>query len=302
MVGSTAAYAMGLGGVASEIVLVDLNRAMAEAQANDIEHAMPLTSGATVHSGDYDDLRGAQVVVIAAGVAQAPGERRLDLLGRNARVFEAVIRELMRVAPDAILIIASNPVDIMTQVACQLSGLPRGRVIGTGTILDTARFRSLLGRHLHVSPRSLDAYVLGEHGDSQVLAWSSSRAGTVPIVDFAAQIGAPITQAVREEIDAQTRNAAYTIVSGKGSTYFGIGAGIARIVAAIRQDEEAVLSVSIVTSEVEGVRDVALSIPRVVGGKGVSADLFPELDQAEHAELERSASLLRGLFDSITLG
>ena len=174
-------------------------------------------------------------------------------------------------------------------------------MIGSGTILDTARFRNLLGAHLGVSPRSIHAYVLGEHGDSQVLAWSCALAGATPIAAFAAQVGAPITEAVRAQIDDQTRNAAYKIVTGKGSTYYGIAAGLARIVGAIRQDEQAVLSVSTVTADVEGVRHVALSVPRIVGREGVTADLFPNLDTGEHAALHRSATLLRALFASVVL-
>jgi L-lactate dehydrogenase len=301
MVGSAAAYAIGLKGVAAEVVLVDHFPKLAEAHALDIGHAMPFGSGTVVRSGDYDALAGARVVIVAAGVAQAPDETRIDLLGRNAAVFRSVVGEISRVAPEAILLIATNPVDVMTQIAQTLSGLPPQRVIGSGTILDTARFRSLLGAHLRISPRSMHAYVLGEHGDSQVLAWSAARAGAIPIFAFAAQVGAPITEAVRAEIDSQTRNVAYTIVEGKGSTYYGIGAGLARIVQAIGMNEQAVLSVSIVTPEVEGVRDVALSVPRVVGSDGVSADLFPDLDPEEHAALRRSAELLRGLYDSVTL-
>jgi L-lactate dehydrogenase len=301
MVGSATAYAIGLRGVASEVVLTDLDPRLAEAHALDIAHAMPFASGTAVRSGDYDALRGAEVVVIAAGVAQLPGETRVDLLGRNAEVFRQVIGELMRVVPDAILLVASNPVDVMTQISQAISGLPAGRVIGSGTILDTARFRTLLGGHLGVSPRSIHAYVLGEHGDSQVLAWSAARAGAVPVASFGAQVGAPITAAVRAEIDAGTRGAAYTIVQGKGATYYGIGAGLARIVAAIRQNEHAVLSVSTVTAEVEGVREVAVSVPRLVGREGVVADLFPELDPGEHEALHRSASLLRELYDSVAV-
>jgi L-lactate dehydrogenase len=301
MVGSATAYALGLRGVASEIVLVDLDPALAEAHALDIAHAMPFASGTTVTHGGYDSLRDAEVVIIAAGVAQRPGETRIDLLGRNAAVFREVITEIMRVCPDTILLVASNPVDIMTQIARTISGLPTHRVIGSGTILDTARFRSLLGAHLKVSPRSIHAYVLGEHGDSQVLAWSCARVGAIPVAGFGAQVGAPITEAVQAEIDNNTRNAAYTIVKGKGSTYYGIGAGLARIVGAIRQDEQAVFTVSIVTANVEGIRDVALSLPRVVGRQGVTAELFPDLDPQEHAALHRSASLLRGLLDSMTL-
>jgi len=301
MVGSATAYALGLRGVASEVVLVDLDPALAEAHALDIAHAMPFASGTSISHGDYVRLRGAGVVVIAAGVAQRSGETRTDLLSRNAAVFRTVVGEIMRVCPDAILLVASNPVDIMTQIATAYSGLPNHRVIGSGTILDTARFRSLLGAHLRVSPRSIHAYVLGEHGDSQVLAWSGARAGTVAIALFGAQIGAPITEAVRAEIDSKTRNAAYTIIKGKGSTYYGIGAGLARIVGAIRQDEQAVLSVSSVTALIEGVHDVALSVPRVVGREGITTELLPDLDTQERAALQRSASILRGLFEAVTL-
>lgn len=299
MVGSAAAYALALRGVASHIVLVDRNRAQAEAHALDIAHAVPFASATTITSGDYDQLRNAGVVIIAAGVGQRPGEPRTKLLGRNAAVFREVIHEVMRFCPDAVLLIASNPVDIMTQIACTLSGLPAHRVIGSGTILDTARFRSLLGKHLKISPRSVHAYVLGEHGDSQVLAWSCARAGAVPVEAFGAQVGSPITETVRADIDDQTRNAAYSIIQGKGATYYGIGAGLARMVGAIRQDEEAVFSVSTVTAIVEGVHDVALSMPRVLGRNGVSADLFPDLNAREHEALHRSALALRGLFGSL---
>ena len=172
--------------------------------------------------GDYERLSGAEVVIIAAGFAQRPGESRTDLLMRNVPVFREIVAEILRACPDAIVLIASNPVDTMTQITKEISGLPAGRVIGSGTILDTARFRSLLGSHLRISPRSIHAYVLGEHGDSQVLAWSCARAGAVPIAAFGAQVGAPITEAIRAEIDDQTRNAAYRIIEGKGSTYYGI--------------------------------------------------------------------------------
>ena len=189
----------------------------------------------------------------------------------------------------------------MTQVATRLSGLPAARVIGSGTILDTARFRSLLGRHLGIAPQSVHAYVLGEHGDSEVLAWSSARAGSVPLASFAAQVGAALTADVRERIDAGVRRAAYGIIAGKGATWYGIGAGLARVIAAIGRDEGAVFSVSIATREVEGVSDVALSIPRVVGAAGVLADLFPELDADEHAALRRSAELLKAAADAVPL-
>jgi L-lactate dehydrogenase len=301
MVGSAAAYAIGLRGVASSIVLVDRDPALAQAHADDIAHAMPFASSARLEAGGYKALAGAAAVVIAAGVGQAPGETRVDLLARNAAVFRDVVGAIVAVAPDAILVIATNPVDVMTQIAQRLSGLPAGRVIGSGTILDTARFRALLGRHLGIAPRSLHAYVLGEHGDSQVLAWSCAKAGSIPLVAFAAHVGAPITGHVRETIDDAVRNAAYPIIAGKGSTYYGIGGGLARILYAIGQNEQSVQTVSIVTGEVEGVADVALSIPCVIGSGGVSAQIFPELDAAEHAALGASARMLKDLVEAVQL-
>lgn len=293
MVGSAAGYALALAGTADRIVLVDIDEKLARAQAEDIAHAVPFASSVQVAAAGYDGLAGCEVVIIAAGVSQKPGETRLELLGRNAEVFRAVIGEVRRATPDAILLIASNPVDIMTNIATRLSGLPPERVIGSGTILDTARFRWLVGQHLGIAPQSVHAYVLGEHGDSEVLAWSAARAGSVELRSFAAQVNAPLTQAVCETIDAGVRRAAYTIIEGKGATWYGIGAGLQRIVRAISRDEAAVLSVSILTGEVEGVQDVALSVPRVVGRGGVAADLFPELDAGEHEALRASAALLK---------
>lgn len=299
MVGSAAAYAMALTGVASSIVLVDQNTALARAQAEDIAHAIPFASASVIAHGDYDRLKGAGVVIIAAGVGQKPGETRIDLLGRNVAVFQDVIGQVMLAAPDSILLIASNPVDIMTQVSLELSGLPPERVIGSGTILDTARFRSLLGTHLGIAPQSIHAYVLGEHGDSEVLSWSSARAGSTPINTFAAQVHAPLTNSLRAEIDAGVRNAAYTIIKGKGATWYGIGAGLSRIVHAIAQDQQAVLSVSALTRSVEGVQDITLSIPRVVGASGITAELFPDLDQSEHTALEKSAKVLKNTLTAL---
>jgi L-lactate dehydrogenase len=174
-------------------------------------------------------------------------------------------------------------------------------VIGSGTILDTARFRWLVGRHLGISPGSVHGYVLGEHGDSEVLAWSSARAGSVPLESFAAQVSAPLTEDVRQRIDTGVRGAAYTIIEGKGATWYGIGGGLARIVAAIAGDEQAVLSVSVVEREVLGVPDVALSLPRTVGREGVSATLWPELSGGEESALRRSAEILRDRLTPLSL-
>lgn len=294
MVGSAAAYAMALLGVGTDIVLVDANHALALAQAQDIAHATPFATTVAIRAGNYHDLAGAAVAIIAAGVNQKPGEDRLALLERNVEVFRTVIGGVMQAAPEAILLIATNPVDIMTYAARQISGLPPERVIGSGTILDTARLRSLLGDHLDIAPSSVHAYVLGEHGDSEVAVWSSAMAGSVPIISFARQIGRPLDAALRAEIAEKVRSAAYTIIDGKGATWYGIGAGLARVTRSIIDDERALFSVSQVSAEVEGVRDVALSLPRIVGREGIIATLMPDLDEAERAALKRSAEVISG--------
>lgn len=299
MVGSAAGNAVALRAAASEIVLVDRNQALAAAQAEDISHAVPFASATLVRAGAYADLAGAGIVVLAAGVNQKPGETRIELLSRNAAVFEDVVANVRRHTPDAILLVATNPVDIMTAITTRLSGLPAARVIGSGTILDSARFRSLLSRHLHVSPHSVHAYVLGEHGDSEVLAWSSALVGSTSVAAFAGQSGVPITSEVQAAIDDGVRRAAYRIIAGKGSTYFGIGAGLARMIEAIGRDENAVLTVSTVTAEVEGVRDVALSLPRVLGSAGLVGELHPDLSESEHEALRRSAELLKEIQRSV---
>lgn len=301
MVGATAVYSMMLNGVGSEIVLVDLNRKMAEAQAQDIIHGVPYGHPMWVHAGDYAELEGAAVVVIAAGVAQKPGETRLQLLDRNAAVFKAIVPRVLEVAPDVIFVIATNPVDIMTYVATRISGLPPARVIGSGTILDTARFRTLLAAYFQVAPQSIHAYVLGEHGDSEVLAWSSADVGQMPVEQFAHHLKRPLTDDVKATIDDGVRNAAYKIIEGKAATYYGIGAGLARLVRVIVGDERSVLTCSIVNDEVEGVRDVALSLPRVIARNGVVTDIPPGLDASEHVLLKRSAETLKAAQDSISL-
>lgn len=299
-VGSTAAFAMVMSNVGSEIVIIDLNEALAAAQAQDVVHATPFAASIDVRAGSYDDLEDAAVVVLAAGVGQKPGETRIQLLDRNAAVFADIIPKVLRAAPDAILLVATNPVDVMTQIATRISGLPPARVIGSGTILDTARFRSLLAAHLGIASHSTHAYVLGEHGDSEVLIWSGATAGNVPIRSFAAQVRAPITAEVRARIDAGVRRAAYTIIDGKGATYYGIGAGLARLADVILGNERAVLTVSTVTPEVEGVKDVALSLPRIVGRSGVITALDPVMDDDERAALRRSAEILAEAFHAVT--
>ena len=288
-VGSSSAFAIALVGAATELILVDLNADLAKAHAEDILHATPFSKPVRVAAGDYSTLKGAGLVVLACGVGQKPGESRLKLLERNVSVFQNVVPRVLEHAPDSILLVVSNPVDIMTQVVTKISALPPERVIGSGTILDTARFRTLLAEHLGLAPHSVHAYVLGEHGDSEVLAWSSGKIGGVPVGEFAEQIGRRITDDVKARIDDGVRRAAYRIIEGKGATYYGIGAGIARIAKAIRDDEGAVLTLS----NIEGLNGVSLSLPRVLKAKGIEASIQPMLSNEEEKALNKSAEILR---------
>ena len=295
-VGSAAAYAMVMSDVGREIVLVDLNAKRAEAEANDIRHAVPFAHPVDVHSGDYDALAGCRVVVITAGVNQKPGETRLQLLERNAAVFRQVVPNILRNAPDAVLVVATNPVDVTTHMTAHFArefGLASGRVVGSGTTLDTARFRTLLGQRLGVDARHVHAYVVGEHGDSEVLTWSLATIGGMELDEFARRRGVALGDAERAEIDTAVRRAAYSIIEGKGATFYGIGAALARIVDVILNDQRAILTVCTPADEVAGVRDVTVALPRLVGGQGV-LDAFPlPLSDFEHEKLRQSAQTVR---------
>jgi L-lactate dehydrogenase len=291
-VGSTAAYAMVLEGTATEIILIDLDRKLAAAQAEDILHATPWSHSVKIRAGDYKDLKEAKAVVLACGVSQKEGETRLDLMERNAKVFKEVVPQVTKHARKAILVVASNPVDIITHMVTKISRHKTQQVIGSGTILDTARFRTLIAEHLQVSPLSVHAYVLGEHGDSEVLIWSSARVGGMPLNEFAKQTGKPFSEDLKADIDNKVRQAAYRIIEGKGATYFGIGAGLSRIIQAIGDDEGTVLTVSSLSRGPADIGMVCMSVPRVVNAAGISAELWPPLSNPEHDDLKDSADVL----------
>lgn len=296
-VGSAAANAIVLREAGNEIVLVDKNLGLAAAQAQDILHAVPFAAATKVWAGDYSELEGAKLIILTAGANQRPGETRLDLLSRNVAIFAEIVPATLRAAPDAILLVATNPVDVMTHVTTRLAGLPPGRVIGSGTVLDTARFRALLAQHLQVSALSVHAYVLGEHGDSEVLHWSGANAGGVVVDVLARQIGRPLGEDARARIDEGVRRAAYQIIEGKGYTSYGIGAGLAHMAGAIRRNERAIITCSILTADVAGVPDVTVSLPRVVAHAGVVDTLVPELDDEEQASLRSSAAIIKEATD-----
>ncbi len=295
-VGSACANACVMRGVGTELVLVDHNPDLAVAQAEDILHATPFARSMPVHAGDYAALSGCGVVMVAAGVNQKPGETRLDLLKRNADIFRAIIPQIIRAAPDAVLLIATNPVDVMTHLVSDIArdmGVASARVIGSGTMLDTARFRALLGQHLGVSSHSIHAYVLGEHGDSEVLHWSGAAVGTIPLSTFAADVRCSITADVQARIDDGVRHAAARIIKGKGATYYGIGAGMARLAQAVISNESSLLTCSHRHADVAGVHDVTLSLPTIINASGVAHIIQPPLNGSEYEALARSASILR---------
>jgi L-lactate dehydrogenase len=243
--------------------------------------------------------------MISAGMGQRPGESRLQLLERNANVFKQVIPEILHHAPEAVLLIATNPVDIMTHLAARYArqeGLPSGRVIGSGTTLDTARFRALLGRKLDVDSNHIHAYVLGEHGDSEVLTWSMVSVGGIPLEDFCKMRNLSVCAEDKDEIDDQVRRAAYHIIAGKGATYYGVGSALARIVEAILRDQRAILTVCTPIAEVAGIEDVTVSLPHLVGGQGVLATFQPSLNPQEQAALNASAGLIRNLLVDLEKG
>ncbi|MCC6798477.1 MAG: L-lactate dehydrogenase [Anaerolineae bacterium] len=302
LVGSTAAYALVMRGVGRQIVLIDRNRQRAQAEADDILHAVPFAQPLQVRAGEYEDLAQAAVVIITAGVSQKPGETRLQLLERNAAVFRDVVPQVLHYAPDAVLVVATNPVDIMTHFTARYAAeysVPSSRVIGTGTTLDTARFRALLSRQLGVDAHHVHAYVLGEHGDSEVLAWSEIGIGGIPLEEFCVADTQQIDEAAREQIDQAVRRAAYHIIEGKGATYYGIGAAIAQIVNVIVRDQRAILTVCTPMEEVVGVRDVTVALPNLVGGQGVlSTCLFP-LSPEETGKLRASAQVVRDAISAL---
>ena len=293
MVGSSAAYAVVMAAAASEIVLVDTNQDLARAQAEDILHATPFAAPVRVSAGSYEQLRGANVVLFCCGSAQQHGETRLALLERNAAIFSGIVPRVVAAAPDAVLVVASNPVDVITDLTARLARLPPGRVLGSGTVLDSARLRTLVGEHVRVAPASVHANVLGEHGDSEVLVWSSIQVGVFPLASFAEQVERPVTEQVKQQIDEKVRRAAYHIIAARGNTCFGVGAALARIVQAIRDDEKAVLTLS-APGDGNGVTgDVCLSLPRILGARGIEATRWPTLSAQEEAALRRSAEVLR---------
>lgn len=302
-VGATYAYALLFSGLAAEIVLINRSREDAEGEAMDLTHAVPFAQPARVWAGDYPDCTGAAVVVLTVGAPQGDAPDRLALVEKNGAVFAEIVPEVVRHNPGAILLVASNPVDVLTYASWKLSGLPRERVIGSGTILDTARLRALLGERLGVDPRDVHAEVVGEHGESQVAVWSQAHVGGAPLVAVAEGRGKPLDGGARDDLARETRSAGPAVADRKGATYYGVAGGLLRITAAILRDERSVLTVSTVVdgygAEIDG---VALSLPSVVGRDGARPMLPLGLSPEETTALRASAAVLRETQGKLPLG
>jgi L-lactate dehydrogenase len=292
-VGSSFAYALAQRGIADEIALSDINRDYAEGQVLDLAHGLPYYPNVQIKVGTKEDYRDASVIVITAGAKQAPGETRLNLLQKNAAMMRGIMDDIAAQNSRAVVVIATNPVDILTQIAIEHSGWPKNRIIGSGTVLDSARFRYLLSKHCDVDVSNVHAYVLGEHGDSEVMAWSMTHVGGIPIEEYCprcANCGS--WEQEREKIARQVRDSAYHIINYKGATYYAIGMALVRITAAILQDQNSVLTVSTLLHGEYGLHDVCLSIPVMLGKDGVKRIVEAKLPAEEQALLEKSAEVL----------
>lgn len=294
-VGSTFAYSLAASGLVREIVLVDADRARAEGESMDISHAVPFNRPVAVRAAELADTCDASLTVLTAGAAQLPGEPRPALFRRNLDVLRGVLERIVQANPRGLLLVATNPVDALTHAALRLTGLPPARVFGSGTVLDSARLRVELARHYAVDPRNVHAYVLGEHGDSEFVAWSTASLGNLPLRDYGALTGVPSRPAELEAIERRVRQAAYEIIRRKGATNYAIAAALTRIAEAVVRDEASVLTVSTLLQGEYGISDVCLSLPAIVGREGVRRILPVRLDAREQQLLQRSAQAIRSV-------
>jgi L-lactate dehydrogenase len=302
LVGSTFAYSLMINGLASEIIMIDVNQERVAGEIMDLNHGISFVRPALVRAGTYEDCKDADIIVITAGSNQRPGETRIDLLARNTEIFRSIIDQIKATGTEAILLIATNPVDIMTYITYKLSGFPEGRVIGSGTVLDSARFRYLISTHCHVDPSNVHAYIIGEHGDTEVPVWSLANIAGIRFSDFCPVCGEMCEKPLpKEEIFDEVKNAAYKIIKGKGATYYAIGLALTEIVESIIRDEHSVLTVSTLLKGEYGIEGVYLSLPCVVNRQGIERKMQLSLSAEEESAFCHSAAVLKQLQNQIKL-
>ena len=298
-VGSSSAFALMQSGLFSEMVLIDADVNRAEGEALDISHGLPFAKPMKIYAGGYEDIADAAIVIVTAGAGQKPGETRLDLVKKNVEIFKSIIPEIAKQDFNGILLIVANPVDILTYVAAKLSKLPQGRVFGSGTVLDSARLKYLLGEHLDVDNRSVHAFIIGEHGDSEIAAWSSANVSGIPLNDFCEMRGYFKHEESMKKILEEVKNSAYEIIEKKRATYYGIAMSVRRICEAIIRDERSILPVSSIQKGEYGIENVALSIPAIVGREGVEKVVPIKLSDTEKKELIKSAETLKNVLGTV---
>ena len=298
-VGSSSAFALMQSGLFSEMVLIDADVNRTEGEALDISHGLPFAKPMKIYAGSYEDIADAAIVIVTAGAGQKPGETRLDLVKKNVEIFKSIIPEIAKQDFNGILLIVANPVDILTYVAAKLSKLPQGRVFGSGTVLDSARLKYLLGEHLDVDNRSVHAFIIGEHGDSEIAAWSSANVSGIPLNDFCEMRGYFKHEESMKKILEEVKNSAYEIIEKKRATYYGIAMSVRRICEAIIRDERSILPVSSIQKGEYGIENVALSIPAIVGREGVEKVVPIKLSDTEKKELIKSAETLKNVLGTV---
>ena len=296
-VGSASCFALMQSGLFSEMVLIDANQAKAEGEAMDIAHGLPFARPMNIYAGTYDDIADAAIIIVSAGAAQAPGETRLDLVKKNIRIFSFIMPELKKRDIGGVLVIVANPVDVLTYAAIQMSGLPENRVFGTGTVLDSARLKTMIGDYVGVDSRNCHAYVVGEHGDSEIVAWSSAKISGLPLVDYCMLKDLRDYKEQEELIAERVKNSAYEIIERKGATYYGIAMSVKRVCEAVIRDEKTVLPVSHLQHGEYGIKDVAMSTPALVGINGIEGEIPIDLNMDEQERLLASARTLREVLD-----
>ena len=300
-VGSSSAFALMESGLFTEMILIGADKNRAEGEALDIAHGIPFARPMKIMAGDYDDIEDAAIIVVTAGAGQKPGETRLDLVKKNVAIFQSIIPEIGKRNCKGILLIVANPVDILTHVAVKLSGFPESRVFGSGTTLDSARLKYLLGEHLGVDARSVHAWIIGEHGDSEIAAWSSANVSGVPISEFCEMRGFTQHDEHMKEIAEDVKNSAYKIIEKKKATYYGVAMTVRRICEAIIRDEKSILPVSSVQHGAFGIDGVTLSMPAIVGKDGVEKQIPIQLSEKEQQALKESADALKEVLSSLDL-
>lgn len=296
-VGSSSAFALMQSGLFSEMVLIDADKERADGEAMDISHGVPFARPMKIYAGDYDDITDAAIIVITAGAGQKPGETRLDLVHKNVSIFKSIIPEIAKRKCAGILLVVSNPVDILTYTALKLSGFPENRVIGSGTVLDTARLKYELGEHLGVDSRSVHAFIVGEHGDSELAVFSSANVSGVPVHEFCEMRGHYNHDENSQKISEAVKNSAYEIIAKKKATYYGVAMAVRRICEAIVRDEKSVLPVSNMMHGQHGIQDVMLSMPAVIGAHGVESIVPISLNEEEETKLRESATTLKKVLE-----